>query len=145
MENEKEILKKSVRRRRRKTKEKISIQSLVEKITELNEILPLISDPIDKNSMKYLSNLYSEAVVLIENITIYMVQNGFCGIHDSIDDTVYKTQELIGILKEFKGLNTSRKARGFIDESDEAKASIFLQSLKVKMGELVALKKSTDE
>lgn len=111
----------------------------------MNEILPLISDPNDKNSMKYLSNLYSEAVVLIENITIYMVQNGFCGIRDSIDDTVYKTQELIGILKEFKGLNTSRKARGFIDKSDEAKASIFLQSLKVKMGELVALKKSTDE
>ena len=146
MENEEKLFKKNVRRRRRrKTKEKISIQSLVEKITELNEILPLISDPIDKNSMKYLSNLYSEAVVLIENITIYMVQNGFCGIHDSIDDTVYKTQELIGILKEFKGLNTSRKDRGFIDESDEAKASIFLQSLKVKMGELVALKKSTDE
>lgn len=144
MENEEKLFKKNVRRRR-KTKEKISIQSLVEKITELNEILPLISDPIDKNSMKYLSNLYSEAVVLIENITIYMVQNGFCGIHDSIDDTVYKTQELIGILKEFKGLNTSRKARGFIDESDEAKASIFLQSLKVKMSEFVALKKSTDK
>ena len=93
IKNEEKIFKKSVRRRRRKeTKERISIQSLVEKITELNEILPEINHPIDKDSMKYLSSLYSEAVILIENITMYMVQNGYCGIHDSIDDTVYKTQ-----------------------------------------------------
>jgi hypothetical protein len=65
--------------------------------------------------------------------------------HDSIDDTVYKTQELVGILKEFKALNTSRKARGFINEDDRAKSSSLLQSLKVKMGELVALKKSSVE
>ena len=147
MKNEEKIFKKSVRRRRRRrrkeTKERISIQSLVEKITELNEILPEINHPIDKTSMKYLSNLYSEAVILIENITMYMVRNGYCGIRDSIDDTVYKTQELVGILKEFKSLNTSRKARGFINEDDEGKASSLLQSLKEKMSELVALKKST--
>ena len=144
MGNEEKIFKKNVRRRRRRRrkqkKERVSIQSLVEKITELNEILPIINDPIDKTSMKYLSNLYSESIVLIENITIYMVRNGYCGIRDYIDDSVFKTQELIGILKEFNNLNISRKANGFIDKTDEAKASTLLQSLKGKMGELVALK-----
>jgi len=60
IKNEEKIFKKSVRRRRRRrrkeTKERISIQSLVEKITELNEILPEIKHPIDKDSMKYLSS-----------------------------------------------------------------------------------------
>jgi hypothetical protein len=146
MENEVKIFKKSVRRRRRKeplTKERSSIKSLVIKFTELNEILPEINSPIDKSSMKYLSNLYSESSDLIKNITLYMVNNKYCGMHEFLDITVIKVQELIGILKEFESLNTSRKAHGFINKADEAKASLLLESLKGKMDELVVIKAST--
>lgn len=143
MENKVKIFKKSVRRKEPLTKERISIKSLVEKITELNEILPDINSPIEKTSMKYLSNLYSESSDLIKNITLYMVNNKYCGMHEFLDITVIKVQELIGILKEFESLNTSRKAHGFINKADEAKASLLLESLKGKMDELIVIKAST--
>lgn len=145
MKNEEKIFKKNLRRKIRKTltEEKNSIKALVKKITELNEILPEIN-ATDKTSMKYLSSLYSEAVILIKNITVYMVRNRYCGMHDSIDNTILKIQELVGILKEFESLDTSGETRDFY-ETNESKASILLQSLKRKMGELEALKKSTVE
>ena len=144
MENEVKILKKSVRRRKEPlTKERSSTKSLVIKFTELNDILPDISSSIDKNSMKYLSNLYSESSDLIKNITLYMANKKYRGMHEFLDITVIKVQELIGILKEFESLNTSRKAHGFINKADEAKASLLLESLKGKMDELVIIKAST--
>ena len=143
MENEVKIFKKSVRRKEPLTKERISIKSLVIKFTELNDILPDINSPIDKNSMKYLSNLYSESSDLIKNITLYMANKKYRGMHEFLDITVIKVQELIDILKEFESLNTSRKAHGFINKADEAKASLLLESLKGKMDELVVIKAST--
>ena len=143
MENEVKIFKKSVRRKEPLTKERISIKSLVIKFTELNDILPDISSPIDKNSMKYLSNLYSESSDLIKNITLYMANKKYRGMHEFLDITVIKVQELIDILKKFESLNTSRKAHGFINKADEAKASLLLESLKGKMDELIVIKAST--
>lgn len=143
MENEVKIFKKSVRRKGPLTKERISIKSLVIKFTELNDILPDISSSIDKNSMKYLSNLYSESSDLIKNITLYMANKKYRGMHEFLDITVIKVQELIDILKEFESLNTSRKAHGFINKADEAKASLLLESLKGKMDELIVIKAST--
>jgi hypothetical protein len=143
MENEVKIFKKSVRRKGPLTKERISIKALVIKFTELNDILPDISSSIDKNSMKYLSNLYSESSDLIKNITLYMANKKYRGMHEFLDITVIKVQELIDILKEFESLNTSRKAHGFINKADEAKASLLLESLKGKMDELIVIKAST--
>lgn len=142
MKNEKRVLRKSVRSRRKKerTKEEISIISLVEKISELSDVLPCINDPIDKTSMKYLSSLYTETIDLIKNITVYIVKEGYCGMHENIDESVIKTQEIIGLLREFQALNTSRKAQGFIDEVSKEKASSLLLSLKEKMDELLALR-----
>jgi hypothetical protein len=144
MKNKEKVNGKRAKKRRKVVKNRTSIKTLVKKITELNEFLPSINDPIDKTSMKYLASLYSEAIILVRNITAYMVQNGYCGMHDSIDDTVLKTQELVGILKEFEKLDTSEGFYDF-DEISQNKASSLLKSLKVKMGELVALKTSTAE
>ena len=144
MGNKENFISKGTKKRRKAIKNKISIKTLVKRITELNEILPSINDPIDKTSIRYLASLYSEAIILVRNITAYMVQNEYCGIHDSIDDTVYKTQELVGILKKFESLDTSEESHDF-DELSQDKASSLLKSLKLKMGELIALKTSNAE
>jgi hypothetical protein len=93
--------------------------------------------------MKYLSDLYSETIILIENITVYMVKKNYCGIHETIDNIVIKTQDLIGILKEFKDLDTTREFYGFIDKNSQIKASSLLLSLRGKLDELLALKKTS--
>ena len=144
MENKRKKTKRSVRKRKNiRAKGRISIRTLTEKITELNEILPYLSIPIKKKSIEYLSDLYSETLELVMNITAYMVQERYCGMHDYIDNSVLKVQELVGILKEFNTLNEEKHDFEASDDDIQAKASSLLQSLKVKMGELVALKKST--
>ena len=75
MENKENFISKSTKKRRKAIKNRISIKTLVKRITELNEILPSINDPIDKTSIRYLASLYSEAIILVRNITAYMVQN----------------------------------------------------------------------
>lgn len=135
MGNETKILKKNVRRRKR-TKEEISIQVLVKKFGELNDFLPCISDPIDGISMSYLSSVYSETSDLIKDVTMFMVREKYCGVRNTIDNSILKAQDIIGLLREFKDLNTSRKTLGFIDEVSQNKASSLLQLLKVKMNEL---------
>jgi len=145
MKNEENLFKKEVKRRkgkRERTKNEDSVLAFVEKITELNEILPYIADPIDKISMKYLSSLYSETIDLIKDITVFMVRERYCGIHKNIDDAIFKSQELTGILKEFKRLDIFRKSHGFIDEASQAKSSLLLKSLKCKMSELLAIRKT---
>lgn len=135
---EENLFKRKVKKRKR-TKTENSVLSLVEKITELNEILPYIADPIDKNSMKYLSTLHSETAELIKGITWFVVFKKYCGIRENFDNCVIKVQELIGVLKEFKRLDTSRKKMGLIDEASKAEASLYLQSLKSKMKELMSI------
>lgn len=143
MENDENLFRKEGRNEKReRSKNENSVLAFVERITELNEILPYIGDPIDKNSMKYLSTLYSEAIELIKDITIFVVNKRYCGMRKNIDDAIFKSQELICILKEFKRLDISRKSHGFIDEVSQTEASLLLRSLKCKMSELLAIRKT---
>ena len=146
MENKRKKTKTSVRKRKNiRTKGRISIRTLTEKITELNEILPYLSIPINKKSVEYLSDLYSETLELVMNITAYMVQEKYCGMHDSIDNSVLKVQELVGILKEFNALNKDEHNLETLDDNSQTKISSLLHALNLKMSELLTLKTSTVE
>ena len=146
MENKRKKTKRSVRKRKNiRTKGRISIRTLTEKITELNEILPYLSIPIKKKSIEYLSDLYSETLELVMNITAYMVQERYCGMHDTIDNSVLKVQELVGILKEFNALNKDEHNLETLDDNSQTKISSLLHALNLKMNELLTLKTSTVE
>ena len=146
MENKRKKTKRSVRKRKNiRAKGRISIRTLTEKITELNEILPYLSIPIKKKSIEYLSDLYSETLELVMNITAYMVQERYCGMHDTIDNSMLKVQELVGILKEFKTLNESKDDLEPLDDDFQTKVAPLLQNLNVKMNELPTVKASTVE
>lgn len=146
MENKEKKPKKSVRKKRIvRVKGKTSIRTLTKKIAELNKILSCISIPISKTSVKYLSDLYPKTLKLVMDITAYMVQEKYCGMHNTIDNSIIKAQELVGILKEFKTLNESNDNLKLFDDDFQAKSSSLLQALKVKMGELLTLRASTVE
>lgn len=146
MENKEKKPKKSVRKKRIvRVKGKTSIRTLTKKIAELNKILSCISIPISKTSVKYLSDLYPKTLKLVMDITAYMVQEKYCGMHNTIDNSIIKAQELVGILKEFKTLNESNDNLKLLDDDFQAKSSSLLQALKVKMGELLTLRASTVE
>ena len=146
MENKRKKTKRSVRKRKNiRAKGRISIRTLTEKITELNEILPYLSIPIKKKSIEYLSDLYSETLELVMNITAYMVQERYCGMHDTIDNSVLKVQELVGILKEFNALNKDEHNLETLDDNSQTKISSLLHALNLKMSELLTLKTSTVE
>lgn len=136
MKNKEKISKQDLRKKK-KTKEEKSIQTLVKKLTELSKYLSRTSNPtID--SIEYLSNLYSEIKDLIKDTTIFMVNKKYCGINDKIDNSVMKSQDLLKILREFNDLDSSLESFEFNDELKN-KASTNLQSLKSKMNELLEL------
>jgi hypothetical protein len=144
MENKRKKTKRSVRKKKNiRAKGKISIRTLTEKIAELNEILPYLSVPLKKKSLEYLSDLYSETFELVMNVTAYMVQKRYCGMHDTIDNSVLKVQGLVGILKEFNTLNEEKYDFKALDDNLKAKISSLLHALNLKMSELLTLKTST--
>ena len=136
MKNKEKNSKRDVRKRK-KTKEEKSIQTLVKKLTELNKYLSRISNPT-RDSIEYLSNLYLETKNLIEDTTIFMVNKKYCGINDKIDKSIIRSQNLLKILKEFNDLESSLESLEFNNEIKN-KASTSLRSLKSKMNELLEL------
>ena len=136
MKNKEKISKRDVKKKK-KTKEEKSIQTLIKKLTELSKYLSRTSNPT-KDSIEYLSNLYLETKDLIEDTTIFMVNKKYCGINKKIDDSVIRSQNLLKILKEFNDLDSSLESFEFNDELKN-KASTNLQSLKSKMNELLEL------
>lgn len=112
------------------------VRDLIGSFVELNEKIPTIENPNDSGTIEYLSNLYLKTFSLIKAITKYLVENKYSGIDNHIDECVIRSQNVVGILKEFHKLYNSEITLEYNEKCEEIVKDSFC-SLKASMKDLM--------
>ena len=65
----------------------------------LNEFLSMKTDPNNRESMEFYSNIYSDMAPLLTEITCSVVNNGYSGRRKRVDNAIFVSQKILGLLK----------------------------------------------
>lgn len=98
MENKQELFKHHLAVRH-PSEFKMMAKELCSKYSMLHETLSSIVDHNGKENLKYFSELFLETEPIVSKITSYVVNNGYSGLRQRVDDYVYIMQNILGNLK----------------------------------------------
>ena len=84
---------------RHPSKIKMQAKQLCTKFATMHEGISIIEDYNNRETLKYFSNVFLESKPIITLITCYVVENGYSGLNKKVDEYIFTSEKIFGLLK----------------------------------------------